>query len=411
MPATKIHVGDCLDSLRAMPDASVQTCVTSPPYYGLRDYGEDGQIGLEDTPAEYVARLVAVFEEVRRVLRDDGTLWLNLGDSYASSPRGNTKPGGGNLTNSNIGSPVEDARWNGARNGMDKSKLPGLKPKDLLGIPWRVAFALQDAGWYLRSEIIWAKGNPMPESVTDRPTRSHETVFLLSKSARYFYDHEAVKEDSANPEASAKRYESSFGGAKNEHLLATNQVHTRPIGMREFDGKRNRRSVWQINTRPFSGAHFAVFPPDLVEPCILAGTSAKGCCAECGAPWERVVEKDGAWYTGIDTPKAASLAEARGGRGATSGLAQAGWRNANLPTTQTTGWAPTCDCNASAIPCTVLDPFGGAGTTALVAMGHGRDAVLCELNPEYADVARARLTEAAPMFDTVDVIHPTRNAA
>jgi DNA modification methylase len=227
----RILVGDVRQRLKELRDGSVQTCVTSPPYWGLRDYGHDGQIGLEQTPDEYVAEMVAVFREVRRVLADDGTLWLNLGDSYASG-------------------------------------------KQLVGIPWRVAFALQADGWWLRQDIIWHKPNPMPESVTDRCTKAHEYLFLLTKSAQYFYNAAAIKEKSADLIGSAKRYESDFGGSKNIHLRDTGQVHTRPIGSRDFDGTRNKRSVWAICTKPYSGAHFAVMPMALVEPCILAGSSS-----------------------------------------------------------------------------------------------------------------------------------------
>jgi DNA modification methylase len=264
----KCHFGDCIETMRAMPDGIVQTCVTSPPYFGLRDYGHDGQIGLEPTPAEFVAKLVEVFREVRRVLRDDGTLWLNLGDSYAAGKSGRAdaeRPFG-----AGIGSSTGKTTCN--------LKPDGLKPKDLIGIPWRVALALQADGWYLRQDIIWHKPNPMPESVTDRCTKSHEYIFLLSKSAAYHYDHEAVKEASVDAEGSAKRYESAFGGEKARAPVgdAGIDTRTRPQGMREFDGMRNKRSVWTVATTPYSGAHFATFPTALIEPCILAGAPAGG---------------------------------------------------------------------------------------------------------------------------------------
>jgi site-specific DNA-methyltransferase (adenine-specific) len=236
-----IFHGDALETLREMDDESADCCVTSPPYWGLRDYGVDGQLGLERTPEEYVARLVEVFREVRRVLRDDGTLWLNLGDSYASGKGTCYNPGGGE---SSLG---KERKAEGVhpldRGNKSTLAVSGLKPKDLVGIPWRVAFALQADGWYLRSDIIWAKPNPMPESVTDRPTKSHEYLFLLARSERYYYDAKAVAEPAV----------SSRG-----------------------DEMRNRRSVWTIPTRPFSGAHFAVFPEALAEVCILAGTPAGG---------------------------------------------------------------------------------------------------------------------------------------
>ena len=252
--------GHCLEVLRTLPTESVQTCITSPPYFGLRDYGCDGQIGLESTPDAFVSSLVDVFAEVHRVLKSDGTLWLNLGDSYNGASSNRTGQNGYNDGRTN-----RDKRF--STGGID-----GLKSKDLIGIPWRVAFALQQYGWYLRQDIIWHKPNPMPESVTDRCTKAHEYIFLLSKSDRYFYDNEAIKEESTSPEASNERYKSAFGGKKNAALLATDQVHTRPIGMREFDGKRNKRSVWTVCTKPYKGAHFAVYPTELIRPCILAGS-------------------------------------------------------------------------------------------------------------------------------------------
>ena len=265
MIKNKIINGDCIEVLKTLPDGIVNTCVTSPPYFGLRDYGVDGQIGLEETPDAYVQRLVEVFREVRRVLRDDGTLWLNLGDSYAS----------GGISPPSNKSTMQGTRPLSGKNIIRKAS-GSLKPKDLIGIPWRVAFALQADGWYLRQDIIWHKPNPMPESVTDRCTKSHEYIFLLSKSKSYYYDYEAIKEESVDFENSSKRYEHSFGGSKNEQLLETGQVHTRPIGNREFDGKRNKRDVWTVTTKPFSEAHFATFPKDLIRPCIRAGCPANG---------------------------------------------------------------------------------------------------------------------------------------
>lgn len=260
----RIWLGDVIDGLRAMPDGLAQTCVTSPPYWGLRDYGADGQIGLEQTPDEYVARMVKVFREVRRVLRDDGTLWLNLGDSYAGSGKG--------------GNP-DHSEWAGfvgnkAREKTAQASGPivpdGLKPKDLVGIPWRVAFALQADGWYLRSDIVWSKPNPMPESVTDRPTKSHEYVFLMSKSARYLYDHEAIREPLVS---TAKQYLMAGKSVRENH--AYEAVGGRPLGPKSFQNvpeARNARSVWQIATKPYAEAHFAVFPPELPERCIKAGS-------------------------------------------------------------------------------------------------------------------------------------------
>lgn len=268
-----VHHGDCLDVLRDMPDASVQTCVTSPPYWGLRDYGVAGQLGLEDTPEQYVERLVDVFREVRRVLRDDGTLWLNIGDSYA----GSGMTGG---TNSKEGSAGRMARmFNGNR--REGSRMPdGLKSKDLVGIPWRVAFALQADGWYLRSDIIWAKPNPMPESVTDRPTKAHEYIFLLSKSERYFWDQDAVREASVPSSVEhGRRYGEmdSISVKGNPHRAdGGGSVRGKHCGVAPGRESRNIRSVWTITTQPFPDAHFAVYPPKLIEPCILAGSPEGG---------------------------------------------------------------------------------------------------------------------------------------
>ena len=251
MSKAKIIVGDVRTAMQSIPDQSVQTCVTSPPYWGLRDYGEGDQIGLEETPEQYVNQMVQVFREVWRVLKDDGTLWLNIGDSYA-----------GNMSRaSNNGR----AGFGSEREGVFNRMPDGLKPKDLIGIPWRLAFALQSDGWYLRQDIIWAKPNPMPESVTDRCTKSHEYVFLMSKSRQYFYDHEAVKE----PAQDWGTRDRTDGKYHNEGTGLT--PHT---GLTKSYETRNKRDVWTVATKPFKGAHFAVMPEALVEPCILAGSAA-----------------------------------------------------------------------------------------------------------------------------------------
>ena len=318
----EILQGDCREMMRTMPEKSVQTCVTSPPYFGLRDYGNDGQIGLEPTPDEFVGKLVEVFREVRRVLRDDGTLWLNLGDSYASMNRSGRKDSPGVGAKQEIKPIQTSVKWNAGDGSKFQWRIPAfdteIKPKDLMGIPWRVAFALQADGWYLRQDIIWHKPNPMPESVTDRCTKAHEYIFLLSKSEKYFFDNEAIKED-----AKSKSEGIRFGGDKYgdsddpKHATKSGNVSS------EYT-KANKRSVWTVTTKPFSGAHFATFPPDLIEPCILAG---------------------------------------------------------------------------SALGDTVLDPFGGSGTTAMVANQLGRNAVLCELNPEYIAIAHERIKHATAQQD------------
>lgn len=245
-----IYNGDCLDILKELPDNSVDTCITSPPYWGLRDYGTEGQLGLEKTPEEYVANMVKLFREVRRVMKQDGVLWLNLGDSYNGSQRGSGGTGAlSSKQNSNKGA-------NFAVGGKAiKTNVSGLKPKDLVGIPWRVAFALQADGWWLRQDIIWHKPNPMPESVKDRCTKSHEYIFMLTKSARYYFDSDAIKE---NRESVCTRKRSTAFRQQDENPDST--ITT--IG-------RNKRSVWTVTTKPFKDAHFATFPKDLILPCVL----------------------------------------------------------------------------------------------------------------------------------------------
>ncbi len=259
LPGVQILQGDCLARMAELADGSVQTCVTSPPYFGLRDYGVEGQIGLESSPDSYVARLVDVFREVRRVLADDGTLWLNIGDSYA-------RTGG---TDRKVS---ETAQVGSTRNTLEQmsdrtsnAAAIGLKSKDLIGIPWMLAFALRADGWYLRQDIIWHKPNPMPESVRDRCTKAHEYVFLLSKSERYFYDAEAVKED-------AKWERWGDQTVKKEQQGTAKWIGNKSKEELQAIGKKNRRSVWTVATRPYKGAHFATFPPALIEPCILAGS-------------------------------------------------------------------------------------------------------------------------------------------
>jgi len=252
-----IEFGDCRETMRRWADQGVkaQMCVTSPPYFGLRDYGHDGQIGLENTPEEYIAAMVDVFRCVRDVLADDGTVWLNIGDSYAAA-------GGAQVQGTKQAKGSQAGAWNG-----ETRKPPqGIKPKDLIGIPWMLAFALRADGWYLRQDIIWHKPNPMPESVRDRCTKAHEYVFLLSKSERYFFDHEAIKEP-AKGSSEGKRFGGKKYGDSDDPKHATKSGNV----SKEYD-KANKRSVWQVATRPYKGAHFATFPPALIEPCILAGS-------------------------------------------------------------------------------------------------------------------------------------------
>ena len=353
MSEARILVGDARVRLAELADGSVQTCITSPPYFGLRDYGHGDQMGLEATPDEYVKGMVALFREVWRVLADDGTLWLNLGDSYSGSGKG--------------GQSAEKRSDGWQPEYANKGATYGLKPKDLIGIPWRVAFALQADGWYLRQDIIWAKPNPMPESVTDRCTKSHEYLFLLSKSARYCYDHEAIKEPSValsvHDQTGTARtgipgqsdhtgnrdswHGSRFDtGKTGGHQIGRAQPGPARSGNKErksalsggapndgVDGNvpwvgftRNKRDVWTIPTKPFRGAHFAVMPEALVEPCVLAGSR----------------EGD-----------------------------------------------------------TLLDPFVGSGTVGVVALRHQRNFVGVELNPVYAEMARRRIADYGPMLNIV----------
>ena len=301
----RILQGDCLEVLRTLPDASVQTCVTSPPYYGLRDYGVEGQVGLEETPELYVARLVAIFSEVRRVLRDDGTLWLNLGDSYAGSGKGSNPDGTPHPSTLKGKQGTNNGSVIGLHSPQRADKI-GLKPKDLIGIPWRVAFALQSDGWWLRSDIIWHKPNPMPESVTDRPTKAHEYIFLLSKAARYYYDHKAIKEplsegtrNDPRMQDMGRKYEGKGRGAYGETGKANGSMASWSL---DISG-RNKRDVWTVSTKPYSGAHFAVFPPDLIEPCVLAGAPAGGVVLDpfCGSGTTGAVAKaHGREFIGIE---------------------------------------------------------------------------------------------------------------
>ena len=311
MTTHRIITGDCIEGMNSLPECSVHTCITSPPYFGLRAYGGgDAEIGQEDTVDGYVGKMTEVFRAVRRILRDDGTLWLNLGDSYMSAK--------------NCSPPPQTV---GGQRGMPSDFVPpnrkdqeGLKTKDLIGIPWRVALALQADGWYLRQDIIWHKPNPMPESVEDRCTKAHEYIFLLSKKPHYYYDHEAIKEPAVMAPG-----KSGFGGPK---LNSNEKAHTNRLGKAwEKTTTKNKRSVWTVNTRGYKGAHFAVYPEELITPCVLAGCPVGG---------------------------------------------------------------------------TVFDPFTGSGTTAVVALKHGRNYIGTELNPDYVKIAEERIQQSVPQ--TLDEI-------
>ena len=313
--STKLIVGDCRQALQTLPDQSVHCCITSPPYYGLRNYEHSDQIGQEKSPDGYVQELVVVFDEVHRVLRNDGTLWLNLGDTYSNRDE-----------------------W-------------GLKKKDLMGIPWMAAFALRSAGWYLRSDIIWEKPNPPPSSIIDRPTPSHEYVFLLTKTGDYFYDSTAIRDYSRS------------------------------------DTGRNRRTVWTISpsSSSFRSSHFAVFPEDLCAIMIKAGTSEKGCCKSCKSPVSRQVGRTS--MVNIETPRSKKLKEVSK-RNILSG------RMDRAPEVRTVGWGTSCNCKTSTtIPCLILDPFVGSGTTLLTSQRLGRRGLGIEINSEFADIAEQRIKD------------------
>jgi len=534
MVNVKILIGDCLHRLRELPADSIQCCVTSPPYWGLRSYLPDDsedkgqELGLESTPAEFVAAMVSVFDEVRRVLRPDGVCFINLGSSYASGgtpasqspllkrvpacgsgdtlsecsqgddlacpgshdgrqgetqthrdctprnvqcaepnerqtsqtardsapagcdplPLDSSLPGAPASTTLQSCDPPLDACDHEAkasavpqdeqtfpgdvhhsttsRNTHDKSltsptlvvrtrgkesfysacgspsckgigrcglcwcslaikPLP-VKAKDLIEIPHLVAFALQADGWYLRQTIIWHKPNPMPESVTDRCTKAHEYIFLLTKSARYYWDADAIKETCLTDNRSREKN-------NGESAVDTKmRGHGSHCGTYET---RNARSVWTITTKGFSGCHFATFPPELPMRCIKAGSSKKGCCPQCGGPWVRVVERK-------------AMVIDRSDRTHSKGRTRSSGTMLEPATSKTAGWEPSCDCSAAnpfePVPCTILDPFFGAGTTGLVAMKMGRDAIGCELSAEYAEIARKRIADACGLFGTVEVL-------
>ena len=354
--------GDALEMLKTLPDESIHCCVTSPPYWGLRDYGVDGQLGLESTPEEYVAKMVDVFREVKRVLRKDGTLWLNLGDSYS----GSCQTGG-----------VNSISGNGKSQPHVKHKRnTNLKPKDLVGIPWMVAFALRADGWWLRSDIIWAKPNPMPESVTDRPTKSHEYIFLLTKSEKYFYDADAIRETAVCADKIVTLGDKSFskGQANGRGIKPSGNGNKESYQVSMY---RNKRTVWNITTKPYKEAHFATFPPDIPETCIKAGTSENGCCSKCGSPWTRLMN------TLENAGHKPRLDEKHFKCGS-------GEHKSSIK--EFVKWQSTCSCGIDeTVPCTVLDPFAGAGTTLWVAEQLGTNSIGIELNPDYCEIIEKRM--------------------
>lgn len=401
-----------------LADESVHCVITSPPYFGLRNYNVQGQIGIEPTPDEFITAMIKVFREVRRVLRKDGSAWLNLGDSYVGSwgnqsrkkERGKQRP---------ISRPmmqqVHDGRY--VDKGSNTGKCPaGLKPKDLIGIPWRVALALQADGWWLRSDIIWSKPNPMPGSFKDRPTSSHEYLFLLTKSARYFYDFEATREKAVaknHHDLTGTGYKAPGqlphkGNRKELHGQTYSRHRSSILGGQSLqadpDGLRNLRTVWTVPTAPCKAAHFATFPPKLIRPCIRAGTSERGCCPACGAPWKRIVD------VSYENPGNRTT---NGPRSVEQRHETAGFAVRLERQTKTTGWEPTCSHGLEPVPCIVFDPFIGSGTSIVVANGLGRRAIGCDLSRDYlANIARHRIErphapvpragreESHPLFDS-----------
>lgn len=440
--ATLYYGDDVRTTLRTLPDKSVHCVATSPPYYALRDYGNPssvwggnpacnhqwgtpgskhrggpqgksealhnrdvsareetrdvstgqfcpkcnawfGQLGLEPSPELFIHHLVEIFQEVKRVLRDDGVLWLNLGDSYAGY-HGNAKVPDDEAPSNKPGY-VENMRSSTV--GVD-----GLKQKDLIGIPWMAAFALRADGWYLRSEVIWAKANPMPESVTDRPTKAHEQIFLLTKSPTYFYDADAIREQWESLEDHLKKknwYKASGSGETSQGKGSGHNVLGNP------GAGRNKRSVWKVSTKAYWGAHFATMPTDLVEPMIKSGSSEFGCCSGCGAPWKRDVETTGGRDWRNDRMVEAGVAGEILGEGSYKrGRSKEPLNDVKQRIFK--GWQPTCECEKLSTRCTVLDPFSGSATTGLVAMRLDRNYIGIDLNPSYLPLAKARLLDLPP---------------
>lgn len=389
-----------------LADGSMHCIVTSPPYYGLRDYQVLGQIGNEETVEAYVNNLRDSAREWRRVLRDDGVLWLNLGDSYAGSGRGAMGDGSpsdrtGTMQGKNKG--TSTGRF------IKPAQEPGIKGKDLYGVPWTVALALRADGWYLRRDIIWSKVNPMPESVTDRPTTAHEYVFLLTKSASYYYDAEAIKEPAASGilfgGSGPGGYDASRKDNGRRDLSEITTRNARSVWSAEEDEylqflqwKAERagalRDVWPIPSQPYAGAHFATMPPELARRCILAGTSARGCCPKCGAPYEREVERER--LRRDELPKGDARYRPNRYAGAYEDINGKG--DAGYTEVKTLGWSASCECNAGEpVGCLVMDPFSGSGTTGKVALENGRRYVGIELNREYIEQSEARLTTTIGM--------------
>jgi DNA modification methylase len=405
-PEGTLVCGDAIESMRAMEAGSVQCCVTSPPYWGLRSYLPDSddmkplELGGEplhdclawargEAPCAtcYVCHIRTVFAEVWRVLRDDGTCWLNLGDGYASGGRTEYDPD-------------QKLPQRGGPHRNASTAIGVLKPKDIIGMPWRVALALQSDGWYLRADIIWHKTSPMPESVTDRPTRAHEQIYLLSKRARYYYDATAVRQPSTGQKGMAVDFRRSSEGCLVPGQAA--KQHRQDRTRTEDNGYANLRDVWTFATAGFPGAHFATFPPEIPRRAILAGTSERGACAQCGAPWVRVTERKGS------TSRAVGKSQEK--RDAGLATAFSGYEDGSVgPTFTTVGWAPTCKCGCDeTVPCVVLDSFAGSGTTCAVAVDLGRRFVGVELSEAYCELAAARIDAARRAYQPTLALEAAR---
>lgn len=447
-----LALGDAVAVTRTLPDACVHCCVTSPPYFGLRAYLDDDhpdkalEIGSEETPEEYARRMVDVFREVRRVLHPSGTLWLNLGDSFAGgggfapdAPSNVARREKGNHQDGAFGFRVRGQDRQPVGKAHGRKPPTGLKNKDLIGIPWLVAFALRADGWYLRQWMPWVKRNPMPESTEDRPGTACETVFLLSREPNYFFDMEAVKRAAARPgdtqtfggqkalNAEIPESDPRFRNGKEQwgrtvttgdesRNLRSSDLWFDSVGMLLADDDSGSVLGFDVPTKPYKGAHFAVMPKKLIEPCVLAGTSARGVCPACGEPWVRVVEKDRkATRPGRDTKVNATPGnkqDAVGNRTYTGFNAR--WKDSqevgnrdperHCTTTKTLGWKAGCACEAGEpVPAVVFDPFAGSGTVLAVAVDHGRRAIGIDLDADNAALVAARMRATnPPLFADVE---------
>lgn len=407
-PEARLYYGqDVRETLRALPENSIHMVATSPPYWGLRDYGTgDAQIGLEQSPDEYIEQLVEVFREIARVLRPDGTVWLNLGDSYIGGGRAGSNPEY-HAKHTMFGKTVDEAEH--GKFGLPQPIPEGMKAKDMAGIPWRVAFALQADGWYLRAAAPWIKRNVMPEPVTDRPANGTEFIFLLAhpeSKGSYFYDIDAVRKETRNRRNTDWFFESASEVAAGEQTVVVADDGT-PL-------------AFASNPKSYKGAHFAVWPPSLVAPMVLAGTSAEGCCAECGTPWKRrrgrPCKECGAFIPtqGNACPECGHRNDWKAERGISEEFGTVDWSSSGRATPRKLGasgkqggvpaqgviydgWEPGCDCGSDEkTRPVVLDPFSGSATTGLVALQQGRDYIGCDLNADYLDMAEARIRHRPP---------------